>query len=457
MAQEGRSVWSEIKKYEEILESDPASLCFVQLAGLFCEIEFLDDAIMVAEKGLELNPDCAEGYLALGTAQFEVGERDNRRKSLERVVSLSPENRAGWKLLGRLHLEENEPELAEMCLRELLRLNPADPESLAAFEKLTGSGYTGCAEEPVTDAGEELADPGVAKAEGDFSFDEEPAEMAEVEDEPTVEEKLEAWETFAAEEESDAAVEAAPLTSGDGWSETVEELSGKEFLKFEFAAVAVPAVVAQELPGEEPLEFDEEFDEDDLEEADIIEDDLIPLDEESDEPLALPVAQWAEAEESPEVIPISWDPDMDLWAEGEGEWSEIGSAAPTEEPTPEEVDSFRDPLKTATLAEIYLAQGFHDQALSIYRELSEASPDSDELLRRIAEIEQLRELSPAVADSPEPIETVAVEAPNEPPQEEAAAAPASIAPPPETGEERAVATFEQLLQNIEKRRGYVPE
>jgi hypothetical protein len=55
------------------------------------------------------------------------------------------------------------------------------------------------------------------------------------------------------------------------------------------------------------------------------------------------------------------------------------------------------PFVTETLAELYLQQGFRNEALAIYRQLSERSPGDDNLRRRIASIEQGE--SPAVAQA----------------------------------------------------------
>ena len=46
------------------------------------------------------------------------------------------------------------------------------------------------------------------------------------------------------------------------------------------------------------------------------------------------------------------------------------------------------PFITETLAELYLQQGFHDEALSIYRQLAERDPTDESLRIRIASIEQ---------------------------------------------------------------------
>ncbi len=57
-----------------------------------------------------------------------------------------------------------------------------------------------------------------------------------------------------------------------------------------------------------------------------------------------------------------------------------------------------DPLSTATLAELYVQQGFISKALDIYRALLNETPTNPEILSRIAELEA-RELAPAAADS----------------------------------------------------------
>lgn len=48
----------------------------------------------------------------------------------------------------------------------------------------------------------------------------------------------------------------------------------------------------------------------------------------------------------------------------------------------------RDPLSTATLAELYVSQGFLKRALTIYRELIETEPDNEELKARMFEIKE---------------------------------------------------------------------
>lgn len=80
-----------------------------------------------------------------------------------------------------------------------------------------------------------------------------------------------------------------------------------------------------------------------------------------------------------------------------------------------EEDEEKDPLTTATLAEIYISQGFYKRALKIYRDLADQNPGNDDFRKKLLELkavidddeEQAR--SAAVGDGFEADEAVAVE------------------------------------------------
>ncbi len=80
-------------------------------------------------------------------------------------------------------------------------------------------------------------------------------------------------------------------------------------------------------------------------------------------------------EESPEEE-FSWEDDTPV---NEGVQDTVPSLSTGSEPP-------RDPLSTATLAELYVSQGFLKRALTIYRELIETEPDNEELKARMFEI-----------------------------------------------------------------------
>lgn len=136
MAPENESFRTEIKRYEDILNGDPASYCFAPLAELYRKAGLLDEAIDTARKGIELHPDYVGGYLALGRACFDKGEQTESRGALERVVRVTPDNLTAQKLLSRIYRDTGENALARKALETILVLNPGDQESQAALDGL---------------------------------------------------------------------------------------------------------------------------------------------------------------------------------------------------------------------------------------------------------------------------------------------------------------------------------
>ena len=107
------------------------------------------------------------------------------------------------------------------------------------------------------------------------------------------------------------------------------------------------------------------------------------------------------------------------------------------------VPEHHDPLSTATLAELYVQQGYIAKALEIYRSVLGDDPANSAIQSRISELEALKAASSAdlvVADSPQAIQPVAF-------QELASFSPAK----PVQGEpDEVISTLEGLLDNIRR-------
>ena len=59
-----------------------------------------------------------------------------------------------------------------------------------------------------------------------------------------------------------------------------------------------------------------------------------------------------------------------------------------------------DPMMTKTLAEIYLQQGYLQEAYEIFRVLSEKDPSNIEIQKRLKELSEKLQLSPSLTDQP---------------------------------------------------------
>jgi tetratricopeptide (TPR) repeat protein len=139
MEKESTSFWADIKKYEDILAKDPRSYCFAPLSELYRKLNLLDDAVTVAKRGIEAHPEYIGGFMALGRAQFEQGNRDEAKVSLEKVVLATPENLLAQRILSQIYQEEGSLLAAERALQLLVGFNPEDTESSLALDALRRS------------------------------------------------------------------------------------------------------------------------------------------------------------------------------------------------------------------------------------------------------------------------------------------------------------------------------
>lgn len=96
-----------------------------------------------------------------------------------------------------------------------------------------------------------------------------------------------------------------------------------------------------------------------------------------------------------------------------------------------------DPISTATIAEIYVRQGFLGRAMKVYRDLLQADPHNDEIRQKLVELKQRIETQNV---SPTPVEATL---PAEPVQEEAPA-PAAEVSAVSAGDQRNEAVARQL-------------
>jgi tetratricopeptide (TPR) repeat protein len=136
MEKESASFWSNIKKYEDMLAKDPKSYCFTILAELYRKVGLLDDAINVANCGIETHPEYVGGYMAVGRAYFEKGMKEESKQSLERVVRVTPDNLLAQKLLSQIYIEQGDISSAVKTLQVVELLNPDDMECRLMLESL---------------------------------------------------------------------------------------------------------------------------------------------------------------------------------------------------------------------------------------------------------------------------------------------------------------------------------
>jgi tetratricopeptide (TPR) repeat protein len=104
------------------------------------------------------------------------------------------------------------------------------------------------------------------------------------------------------------------------------------------------------------------------------------------------------------------------------------------------VSPSNDPISTATIAEIYVRQGFLGRAMKVYRDLLQTDPHNDEIRHKLVELKQRIDTQKV---SPTPVEAVVPVEPVEPVQEEVPA-PAAEVSAESVEDQRNVALSRQL-------------
>jgi tetratricopeptide (TPR) repeat protein len=125
-----------LKKYEELLENDPASPTFVFLAQILYKQNKLERAIGVLIKGLRYNTNNITGRFLLGRIYYEGWMIESAKKELETVFGLAPDNLAAGKMLVEIYKSEDNFEKALEVLRFVYEFHPSNTSIRSEIEQL---------------------------------------------------------------------------------------------------------------------------------------------------------------------------------------------------------------------------------------------------------------------------------------------------------------------------------
>lgn len=130
MARDIESIRNEVRRFEEILSSNPGAYSFAPLSDCYRELGRLDDALETARRGIVIHPDFAAGQMALARVCMEKDFTEEARQSLEKVVRITPENLEAQRLLADIYQQSGDIDAAERCLTIIYTLDPAAPPPL---------------------------------------------------------------------------------------------------------------------------------------------------------------------------------------------------------------------------------------------------------------------------------------------------------------------------------------
>ena len=145
-----------IRRYEERLEKDPASLGFALLADLYRKAGRVDDAIAVCRDGLIRHPQYATARLILAKALMSRQDFTGALVEIEAILRASPNDVQCHRLASEVHRRLGRMEDAVGHLERAASLDPGDRESRALLGLLR--------------AGASVTDSGVARLLADDTF-----------------------------------------------------------------------------------------------------------------------------------------------------------------------------------------------------------------------------------------------------------------------------------------------
>lgn len=125
------AIASAIRRYEERLARDPASLVWAQLADLYRKAGRPRDAISTCREGLARFPHYTTARVILAKALSDDGELEPAIAEVQRVLEVQPNDVQCHRLIADLYRRHGDIDTAIEHLETVVTLDPGDRESLA--------------------------------------------------------------------------------------------------------------------------------------------------------------------------------------------------------------------------------------------------------------------------------------------------------------------------------------
>ncbi len=340
---------------------------FASLANEYRKAGDLDQAISICQAHLAEQPSNMNGHVVYGQALFEAGRYDEAKTTFESALALDPENLIALRHLGDIACTNGANESAREWYERVLDADPRNEEIIALLAHLAAEGKR--ADGPPAEPAES---PAPRESRSDFAAPQAvtplstPLSTPPVAD-PTPVVPLDAVKTI----ETPAYSPPAPAASRPslGLMDLAIDFETPSEAMSEMPPVAQPVANAETPPDP----------------AESIDPGYFPEFEEV--ALGTPFdSTTATSEPSGDLLINPFDPDPEPVAE----FSEGVESAQPEPPA--------QPFVTETMAELYVQQGFTAEALDVYRQLSAAAPDDEELKSRVRSLEP----APEPVAEPEP-------------------------------------------------------
>lgn len=145
-----------VEKYEQILENDPGSLVFVELAKALLERGDAARAVETCRRGVEHHPESVIGHVLWGKALITCGRPAEAMEQFDRAMAIERDNPQAYNLIGEVLLHKGLFRSALPVLKRAVSLQPNDLRVRQWFEQAQRAvgGLPAPAAEPPRDATE---------------------------------------------------------------------------------------------------------------------------------------------------------------------------------------------------------------------------------------------------------------------------------------------------------------
>jgi tetratricopeptide (TPR) repeat protein len=128
-----------IRRHEERMRRDPASLAFAQLADLYRKAGRTAEAVAVCLEGLQRFPHYTTARLILAKTYQAEGDFDKALAELAAILDVSPRDVQSHRLAAEIHRRCGRLDQAVNHLETVLTLDPGDRESRSLLGLLRAS------------------------------------------------------------------------------------------------------------------------------------------------------------------------------------------------------------------------------------------------------------------------------------------------------------------------------
>jgi tetratricopeptide (TPR) repeat protein len=129
-----------IRRQEERVRRDPASLAFAQLADLYRKAGRTPEAITVCLEGLQHFPHYTTARLILAKTYQAEGDFDKALAELATILEMSPRDVQSHRLAAEIHRRCGRLDQSVTHLETVVTLDPGDRESRSLLGLLRASG-----------------------------------------------------------------------------------------------------------------------------------------------------------------------------------------------------------------------------------------------------------------------------------------------------------------------------